>query len=1022
MHLSSCLYCILLCAGTQFSISLSPRVPRRLGRSYQCVQMMQSNAASAILPSALIFSEDDPILQASRMAAFERLQTTVESLADFQGSDSVKLIHNGDINEKLGAIPINSLLFQVSNLPDPILIIASSSNRVSIKKLEAYLEQGDDDERVCAYLAPSDKVEQLCGFPPKSVPPIGHGPRAIRTIIDVQLTESNGLMLVGGGGHPTISCRIAVETLLKLEGTEIADLGSRIDGQSSLIGHDETDLLDPLFLKPFFPIAPPDTETAEYVIRNPDKPNPLKPQSVTIVGRVNGVRRMARRLVFCDLAPPNYVGTGSSKVDSYDLPWKSGTDGMDMAVQLIAGKTFCKQRGELDGPTLLKLIKPGQLVLVEGKTNVGNRESLGHWVEKRSLDIVVWNYQILELEPIRAVPVPPPKVEATFASRAGLRRQQLSKQDTEAANVSSNSNYLKLSDILQQPTITVVDSLDGVASFDQALKSLSSSKLNINGNSSPVSMVGIDCEWKPSFMISSPSEPQPVLLLQISLHTLQKVYLLDLQTLLRPCLSPCEPMNDVESATSISLEYLLSSAHFLKLGFQLLADLRRLVGSYPHIEAFRVVHSVVEVSGVAQKSMQLAKIRNSRQMVSSLSRLTEYLLNKPLDKEQQISDWSRRPLWPEQEEYASLDAAVMPILFEKALRIADVDWVDDGLRIGRWKDDASFIRSISSVRFVFLEIDDPAVVRKLKAQRIVSDHYIITQSWVEGHDEPSVPSVPIHGAEGPYTDSSGTFRIPSLGLNLTRNLDGNRLANLVGQRLGKSKESCLEALFRGNVDLPEGAKLEYPQRSGYVEFGDGMALFVNMPLRPGDPSPRGYPNVWLNEGSSMTWFLRENEWNQGTSRIAKKLLGCGINGESVNKAVLFVRMGRGDFLCCGRCRVAQNERTNVAVTDRGLVEVCLDLLDWKELQNVEEFTSMTTDMVKSDDSDDASIVIHEVSPFRLARKIIQGNMVGAMGLVLLNVPESQQSIELGLKQLELALRSVAETPEIKCALEKLSQM
>lgn len=1021
MHLSSCLYCILLCTGTQLSISLSPRAPRRLGRIHQCVQMMQSNSASVILPSALIFSQDDPTLQASRMAAFERLQTTVRSLADFEGSDNVKLIHNGDTKEKLGAIPINALLFQVSNQPDPILVIAPSSDRVNIKKLEAYLEQGDDDERVCAYLAPFDKVEQLCGFPPKSVPPIGHDTRAIRTIIDVQLTEPNGLILVGGGGHPTISCRIAAETMLKLEGTEVADLCSSGDGQPSGLVQDETEVLDPLFLKPFFPIAPPDIETAENLIRNPDKSNPLKPQPVTIVGRVNGVRRMARRLVFCDLAPPNYIGTGSSKLDSYDLPWKSGTDGKDMAVQLIAGKTFCKQRGELDGPTLLKLIKPGQLVLVEGKTNVGNRESLGHWVEKRSLDIVVWNYHILELETIQALPIPHAKIEANLASRAGLRRQQLSKRVTEAAHVSSNSNYLKLSDIFQQPAIIVVDSLDGVASFHQALKSISSMNFDINGDSSPVAMVGIDCEWKPSFMISSPSEPQPVLLLQISLHKLQTVYLLDLQSLLRPCLGPCESMNEVECATSKALECLLASAYFLKLGFQLLADLRRLVGSYPHIEAFRMVHAVVEVSGVAQKSMQLAKIPNSRQMVSSLSRLTQYLLDKPLDKEQQTSDWSTRPLSKEQLEYSSLDAAVMPILFEKALRFADANWVNDGARIGRWKDDASFIRSISSVRFVFLDIDDPAVVRKLKAQRIVSNYYIVTQSWVEGHDEPSVPSVPTNGAGGPYTDASGTFRIPSMVLNLTRNLDGNRLDDLVGRRLGKSKESCLEALFHDNVDLPEGAKLEYPQRSGYVEFSDGMALFVNMPLRLGDPSPRGYPNVWLNEGNFMTWFLRENEWNQGTSRIAKKLLSCGINGESVNKAVLFVRMGRGDFLCCGRCRVAQNERSKVAMTDSGLVEVCLELLDWKELQNVDDFTAMTA-VFGSNDSDNASLVSDEVSPFRLARKIIQGNMVGAMGLVLLNVPDCQQSIELGVKQLEIALRSVTETPEIKCALEKLSQI
>ena len=244
--------------------------------------------------------------------------------------------------------------------------------------------------------------------------------------------------------------------------------------------------------------------------------------------------------------------------------------------------------------------------------------------------------------------------------------------------------------------------------------------------------------------------------------------------------------------------------------------------------------------------MQLAKIRNARHVIASLSRLTKYLLDKPLDKEQQISDWSVRPLVKAQQEYASLDAAVVPILFERSLKLVDAYWLDEGLKLGRWKDDASFARSISSIRFIFLDDDDPAAFQKLKAKKIVSDQYIVTQTWVDGHEMPTMPSLPSNNSEGSYTDVSGIRRIPSLLVNLSHNLNQDISTELIGQRIGRSKESCVDALLHGNLDMPEGSRLEYPQRAGYIEFADGLALFVNMPSRPGDPSPRGYPNFWLD--------------------------------------------------------------------------------------------------------------------------------------------------------------------------------
>lgn len=1057
MHLSfSLLIVCFLIAFTEPSLAFAPkfRSAASIKRISDLRKMSQDEASApcnGYISSEDLSFADESTLQASRRAAFERLQTTVRSLAEFEGPENISLIRSerhdsaDDGKATAAVVPVNSLIFQVTSRKDPLLVILASSDRVDIKKLEFYLEQGEDDERISASLTPPDLVEQECGFPPQSVPPLGHTTRSIRTIVDSHLLNRESdtpIFLLGGGGHPLIGCRIAVDTLLKLEGTEVADISST--SSSSTVAEEngpprlqETSSNDD-FPKPFFPIAPPDTETAAYVVKHPNEPNPLKPQPITIVGRINGVRRISQRLAFCDLAPPNYAGSKSNtKLDQYDLPWKSGTDGYDMAVQLIAGKTFCKNRGDIDGPAMLKQFKVGQLVLVQGKTNVGNRESIGHWVEKRSLHIVVWDYQLLNEDSMMmasspAVYTQPVTVkmqsDTTISnlpplSNAELRRRKLSASvapPPRAAN--GQMDYLRLSDIFEQPTIKVVDNLYSVTSFAQDLTSVATEQTN--GDCTSPLMVGVDAEWKPSFMMDSPANPQPVLLLQISIQELQTVYLLDLQALLRPVLDPLDGMNELEIATSTALSQLFTSTTFIKTGFQLMADLKRLAGSYPHMEAFRIYHGIVEVSTVAKKATQLAKVRNARQLITSLSRLTKYVLEKPLDKEQQISDWSKRPLSPQQQEYASLDAAVLPMLFEKSLEIAGASWLpaiadDDGLslRLGRWKDDPSFMRAISSIRFLFLENDDPAAVRKLKAKKVVSDRYIVAQSWAEGMEEPMMPSMPSHGGDGPYTDVSGNLRVPSILVTLNYNKDDpggdEPLSELIGSRVGKSKDSCLEPLLRDNPDFPEEAKLEYHHRSGYVEFADSVALYVNMPLKPGGQSPRGYPNIWIDEGKSMTWFLRDNEWNDGTTRIAKKLLGTedgNTNGAhspiSPTGAILFVRMGRKEFLFCGRCRVTEPEDTS-AMTEKkdwGLVELHLELQDWDELQSCTDFTSMTTARTERDNEDDVSTVAsqHDCSPSRLAALVLEGDVVGAMGLALSNQPPSEQerSIDVGLATLK----------------------
>jgi hypothetical protein len=52
----------------------------------------------------------------------------------------------------------------------------------------------------------------------------------------------------------------------------------------------------------------------------------------------------------------------------------------------------------MEGAVALRRFKTGQLVLIQGKTNVQNRKSVRNWLTKQSLDVVMHFYQILQEE------------------------------------------------------------------------------------------------------------------------------------------------------------------------------------------------------------------------------------------------------------------------------------------------------------------------------------------------------------------------------------------------------------------------------------------------------------------------------------------------------------------------------------------------------------------------------------------------------------------------------------------------
>jgi hypothetical protein len=336
--------------------------------------------------------------------------------------------------------------------------------------------------------------------------------------------------------------------------------------------------------------------------------------------------------------------------------------------------------------------------------------------------------------------------------------------------------------------------------------------------------------------------------------------------------------------------------------------------------------------------MQLTKQAESIKATASLSKMTEFFLAKTLNKYQQVSDWSIRPMTSAQIEYASLDAVITPYLIEHLLQQVNVV-IDNCPKLGRWDNDTAFADALKSWKFIVLnQKEDYIAIQRLNAKRVVGPSFVVTQSWITGSDMPNEPDVPDDENE-PYRDISGVTRVPSHTVSIPDYSKDTLLDPLIGLRIAKSKDDCLSEVLKGHKILEQpGFKLDFPQRSGCIEFENSVALFVTMPLHTGQPrKPRKYPNEWMQEGSMLSWFIHDHEWEDGDSRLAKKMAYAG--GTSEPTVILFVRRGKEPFLCCGRCHVESLEYGEKK-TIGNIVMLRLVLRDWDKLRSLSEFQQL----------------------------------------------------------------------------------
>jgi hypothetical protein len=468
---------------------------------------------------------------------------------------------------------------------------------------------------------------------------------------------------------------------------------------------------------------------------------------------------------------------------------------------------------------------------------------------------------------------------------------------------------------------------------------------------------GLDCEWKPGVNCGLDN---PVATLQLS--TRRKSFLVDLQSLCQQHQHQARTMDraestEIEALLCIVLSKLFASTSLPVLGFGILQDLGKLAGSFPHMSCFLHYHSVMDLQSISS----VAYPRNTRQAMSSLQKMVATLLHKRLDKTQQCSDWTTRPLSTQQLNYAALDATVLPLLLKTILEQSPLVERYDGQLFSVHTD------LQSSLRYTLLDISD-----NNKASTDTEDskdcqqfthevpmgsikralgRQMARQCWPTT-DHPTIPELPkqvlvqhvetnqrITKKERDHlrkVGPKGTKRPKPVQL---KNLSGN-LDNLPvpGMTLGYTKDSCVTRVVGHEFmnTLPEGTYIGFNRRSGVVETDNAWIIFCNFGGSTGSTTLQVFgrhSSEFSNGGRELTFQLNPTSQDGRSSQSTLfQYLSSSRNemeGTAKKKILLFARGGtKSKYIYCGICEC--QKMTSRREGD-GPVDLLLRLEQYEEL-------------------------------------------------------------------------------------------
>lgn len=160
-------------------------------------------------------------------------------------------------------------------------------------------------------------------------------------------------------------------------------------------------------------------------------------------------------------------------------------------------------------------------------------------------------------------------------------------------------------------------------------------------------LIGIDCEWKPSFGTTPPQ----VAIIQLS--TKHAVYLIDVLSM---------NTNEYASFWNALNRSVFNNTEIIKIGFGLEFDLKEIKASVVGLNNIKLKgESLLDMSllwkSLVEVGLQLPY--EGENGGSSLSSLVKSCFNLPLEKSEQCSNWELRPLRQTQIDYAALDSYVL---------------------------------------------------------------------------------------------------------------------------------------------------------------------------------------------------------------------------------------------------------------------------------------------------------------------------------------------------------------------------
>jgi len=370
------------------------------------------------------------------------------------------------------------------------------------------------------------------------------------------------------------------------------------------------------------------------------------------------------------------------------------------------------------------------------------------------------------------------------------------------------------------------------------------------------------------------------------------------------------------------------------VGFGVVQDLGKLAASFPNLTCFSKFDSVMDLQSV---SSVVYSNKRDRRTMSSLQKMTAALLNKQLDKTQQISNWSHRPLSDEQTCYAMLDAAIIPLLLNTIVEDSEVVTRYNGQFFNTHKN------LLSTIRFTPVEPCEEGFAYEVSFGSIKSvlGKAFARQSWPTKMklDDPEPPKlVPCQGIANNASSTptlskkerahlrkiGGTSRTRPKPIPL-KSLAGN-LQNLPipGIFLGYTKESCAfrvvgHELFKS---IPEGTYIGFNRRAGVVETSNAWILFCNF------GGEKAF-SEFSDNGRKLSFRVSSTAQSGRSSESSLYRKMTRKRAEEGKKIILFAREStRTKYMYCGLCSCAE-----VIPLDSQTASLVLKLEDYEELMN-----------------------------------------------------------------------------------------